>query len=54
VLGTRTAIRMPLTLTLAAHESRDTLVATAHATAHAHAGQMMRIHRQSHPCVRAA
>jgi hypothetical protein len=36
--GERVAGRVPLTLTLVAHASRLTLVATAHATAHAFRG----------------
>ena len=37
--GRRRAFRAPHTLTQIAHASRTTLVATAHATAHGHAGQ---------------
>jgi hypothetical protein len=35
----RIADRVPLTLTEAAHAGRDTLVATAHASAHGHASR---------------
>ena len=42
MFGTRAANRMPLTPTLAAHANRDTLAATAHATAHAHADRISR------------
>jgi hypothetical protein len=40
--GRRRAIRVPFTLTQIAHASRTTLVATAHATAHGHAGRRAR------------